>query len=142
MITHHEIQIRVRYQETDAQGHVHHANYLTYFEAGRTELLRAAGFSYREFEQSGRMLVVAEANCRYISPARYDDLLTLRTETLRAKGARIFHRYEVRRDGELLVEGTTTLACITPAGKVARLPDFLQYDPDETSDTSTPFSTH
>ncbi len=75
MLRHHEIEIRVRYQETDGQGRVHHANYLTYFELGRTELLRAAGYDYRQLEAQGWMLVVSEMNCRYFQPASFDDLL-------------------------------------------------------------------
>ena len=98
----HEIEIRVRYQETDGQGRVHHANYLTWFELARVEMLRAAGHSYRELEQSGVFLVVAEAAMRYYLPAFFDDLLRLRITTLRAKGARIEHRYEIFRGDELL----------------------------------------
>ena len=98
---HHEIQIRVRYQETDGQARVHHANYFTYFELGRTEFLRAIGHSYRDVEAAGLLLVVAEIGCEYFAPAAFDDLLTLRTTIVKAKGARIEHRYEVFRDGEL-----------------------------------------
>ncbi len=68
MLTHHDLQIRVRYQETDAMGRLHHANYLTYFELGRTEMLRAAGASYREVEEQGLFLVVSEMTCRYMRP--------------------------------------------------------------------------
>src|SRR3954470_16318295 len=98
----HEIEIRVRYQETDGQGRVHHANYLTWFELGRVELLRAAGHSYRELEAAGVFLVVAEAQTHYYAPAFFDDVLRLRTTTVMAKGARIEHRYEVFRGSELL----------------------------------------
>jgi acyl-CoA thioester hydrolase len=125
VITEHEIHIRVRYQETDAQGRVHHANYFTYFEQGRVELLRAAGFDYRRLEAEGFMLVVAEIGCRYYLPASYDDLLTLRTTTVAAKGARVEHAYQVFRDGELLAAGTSVVACINRQGKVTRLPRFL-----------------
>lgn len=125
MITEFQHQFRVRYQETDAQGHVHHANYLTWFELGRVEMLRAAGISYRVLEEQGVMLVIAEANCRYYLPALFDDLLTLRVETVQAKGARIVHNYQVLRGEELIAEGTTTVACIDSAGRVRRLPDWL-----------------
>ncbi len=87
MLTEHEIEIRVRYQETDGQGRVHHANYFTYFELGRTELLRAAGFDYRRLEALGFMLVVHEISCTYHQPAAFDDLLRLRTITVLARGA-------------------------------------------------------
>ncbi len=125
MLQEHEIEFRVRYQETDAQGRVHHANYLTYFEMGRIELLRAAGVCYREFEQSGHMLVVAEIQCSYLIPAEYDDTLRLRTITERTRGARIVMRHELYRDGEQLAMGRTVVACLNPQGKVCLLPDSL-----------------
>lgn len=125
----HEIEIRVRYQETDGQGRVHHANYLTWFELGRVELLRAAGHSYRELEESGIMLVIAEAQVRYYLPALFDDVLKLVTTTVKAKGARIEHRYEIFRGEELLVEGTTTVACIDATGRPTRLPEWLREIP-------------
>jgi len=121
----HEIEIRVRYQETDAQGRVHHANYINYFEMGRIELLRAAGFSYRLMEAAGVMLVVIEISCRYLGPASYDDLLRLSTRTVRSRGARIEHEYRLYRDADLLAEGRSVIACIDRAGKVQRLPDEL-----------------
>ena len=125
MLTVHEIEIRVRYQETDGQGRVHHANYFTYFEQGRTELLRACGMSYRELEATGLLLVVAEISGRYFLPAVYDDLLRVRTTTVHAKGARIEHRYEVFRGDELLAEGQSVLACVDRHGRVRRLPKEL-----------------
>ena len=128
MITSHEIEIRVRYQETDGQGRVHHANYLKWFEIGRVELLRAAGHSYRELEESGTMLVIAEAHCEYFLPADFDDLLTLRTTTVKAKGARIEHLYELHRGDDLLVRGRTVVACLSTEGKVCRLPKWLRLD--------------
>jgi acyl-CoA thioester hydrolase len=126
VIAQHEIEIRVRYQETDAQGRVHHANYLTWFELGRVELMRAAGRSYRDLETAGVFLVVAEANVRYFGAAVFDDLLRLRTSTVRAKGARIEHQYHVFRSNELLAEGTTTVACVDSRGRVCRLPEWLK----------------
>ena len=125
MLTEHEIEIRVRYQETDGQARVHHANYFNYFELGRTELLRAAGHSYRQLEESGYMLVVAEISCKYFLPAAFDDVLRLRTSTVSARGARVEHRYEVYRGSELLAEGRSVVACINREGRVSRLPNFL-----------------
>ena len=113
----HEIEIRVRYQETDAQGRVHHANYLTYFEMGRVEFLRAMGHSYCELEASGVMLVVSEMQVQYYLPAYYDDVLKLETKAVRAKGARIEHEYRVTRGDDVLVTGKSTIACISTAPK-------------------------
>ena len=124
----HEIEVRVRYQETDGQGRLHHANYINYFEVGRVELLRASGRSYRQLEQQGLFLVVAEVSCRYFAPAQYDDMLRLRTTTARAKGARIEHHYELFRDDDLLADGRTVVACVDRAGKVRRLPEWLIPD--------------
>ena len=128
MLTEHDIEIRVRYQETDGQGRVHHANYLTWFELGRVELLRAAGHSYKELEGAGVYLVVAEIQAQYYLPAFFDDLLTLRTRTVKAKGARVLHRYQVLRGQELLAEATTVVACVDRAGRVCRLPDWLRLE--------------
>ena len=76
----HETEIRVRYAETDQMGIVHHANYLIWFEAGRSELCRARGFSYKEMEdKDNALMVVAESYCRYKSPAFYEDVLSIRT---------------------------------------------------------------
>ena len=122
----HEATIRVRYQETDAQGRVHHANYINYFEIGRVEMLRASGTTYRELEQSGHMLVVTDLQCKYLLPAYFDDTLRLVTTIIQAKGVRIRHRYEIFRDKELLVVGETTVACIDPDGKPKRLPKWLR----------------
>lgn len=126
MVIRHETVIRVRYQETDAQGRVHHANYLSYFELGRVEMLRAAGISYRDLEATGLRLVVVEINCRYHLPAEFDDLLVLETTIRQAKGARVVHDYRLQRNDELLVEGTSTVACIDATGKVRRLPAVLR----------------
>ncbi len=126
MLNTHELPIRVRYQETDGQGRLHHANYFTYFELGRTEMLRASGISYRQVEEQGILLVVSEISCDYFLPASYDDLLTLRTSVVSAKGARIEHQYEVLRGAELLAKGRSIIACIDRTGRVKRLPDWLR----------------
>ena len=120
-----EFEFRVRYQETDAQGHVHHANYLTYFETGRTEQLRAIDLNYRDLEEQGLYLVVVDVTCHYYSGARYDDLLRIVTTTTQIKSATIEHHYGIYRGEELLVEGTTRLGCVTREGKVTRLPGWI-----------------
>lgn len=121
-----EIAIRVRYAETDRMGLLHHANYLVYFEQGRTELLRSLGMSYRDVEDQGYYLVLTRVQVRYRSPARYDDLLTLRTTLVRTTLVKLEHRYEVFRDGVLLAEGETTLGCVDREGKVQPLPESLR----------------
>ena len=129
MLREHEIEIRVRYQETDGQGRLHHANFFTYFELGRTELLRAAGYDYRRIEEEGWMLVVYEVTCKYLKPAAFDDVLRLRTIVDESHGARVICRYEVYRDETLLAKGRSVLACIDRQGRITRLPDALVLDP-------------
>ena len=122
----HDIPIRVRYAETDRMGLLHHANYFIYFEMGRTELLRERGFSYRDIEDAGHLLVIIDIGCKFKKPARYDDLLTLRTIVKRVTFVKIEHRYELYRDGELLAEGHSVLACVDWEGKPQRLPESLK----------------
>jgi acyl-CoA thioester hydrolase len=121
-----EITIRVRYAETDRMGLLHHANYLVYFEQGRTELLRSLGLSYRDLEDQGYLLVLTKCEVRYRRPARYDDLVTVRTTVMKTTAVRIDHRYELFCDGVLLTEGITTLACVDREGRPQVLPDFLR----------------
>ena len=120
----HEITVRVRYQETDGQRRVHHANYLNYFEVARTEMLRASGITYRELEDAGVILVVSEATCSYKAPADYDDLLTIRTWIEKAGGASLRHGYEVVRDATIIASGSTVVVCV-----VQRMPDWLRGPP-------------
>ena len=121
-----EITIRVRYAETDRMGLLHHANYLVYFEQGRTELLRSMGLSYKEMEDQGFLLVLTRVQVRYRRAARYDELLTLKTTVTRTTAVKIEHRYELSRAGELLAEGETTLGCIDRDGKPQLLPEVLK----------------
>ena len=120
-----EIQVRVRYAETDRMGLLHHANYLVYFEQARTELLRDCGQTYKDIEDAGYYLVLAKVEVKYRSPAHYDDLLTIRTTVTRASPIRLEHKYEVFREGAPIAEGTTTLACVDRAGKLQAMPDWL-----------------
>ena len=120
-----EMTVRVRYAETDRMGLLHHANYLVYFEAARTELLRSQGLTYRDMEDRGFLLVLTRVEVRYKGPARYDELLTIRTTITRTTPVRIEHRYEVLRDGTLLAEGSTTLACVDREGKLQALPEWF-----------------
>src|SRR5262249_47810700 len=113
-----EITIRVRYAETDRMGLLHHANYLVYFEQGRTELLRSHGITYKDLEDQGYLLVLTRVEVRYRSPARYDDVLTLRTTVTRTTSVRIEHKYDVLRDGVVIAEGETTLASVDRDGRI------------------------
>jgi len=125
MITQHEIEVRVRYQESDPMGFLHHGRFFTYFEMGRTELLRACGGNYREMEEEGLRIVVVKADCRYRRPARYDDVLRVQTTVAQVSAARIEHEYHVRRDGELLAVGHVTLAVIDSDGHIQRVPEWM-----------------
>ena len=121
----HELSIRVRYAETDRMGLLHHANYFVYFEMGRTELLRAKGLSYRDVEDAGHFLVIIEIGCKFKRPAYYDDLLTLRTTVAKVTHVKVIHHYQVLRDGVLLAEGHSTLACVDREGRPQPLPEML-----------------
>ena len=125
MLREHEIELRVRYQETDPMGFLHHAFYFTYFEIGRTELLRASGGNYRRMEEQGLLVVVVRAECRFHRPARYDDVLRLRTTIARMTPAKIEHEYRLFRGEELLAVGSVTLAVIDRQGQVQRVPEEL-----------------
>jgi len=118
----HKIDFRVEYHETDGQGHVHHSNYASYFERGRVEMLRGAGMSYKRLEEAGFMLVVTEINVKYYAPANFDDLLTQSTELTGFRKVRLYHHYKITRDGKLLVEGSTTIACVDREGQPKRMP--------------------
>ena len=122
----HEIEIDVRYYETDGQGIVHHANYFQYFELARVKMLQAHGYDYADLERDGIFLVVHSIGCRYLLPAKFGDILRLVTTIERATPARLDHSYRVLRDDALLAEGQSTLACVDASGMVQRMPDFLQ----------------
>lgn len=125
IITQHTTQIRVRYSETDAMGLLHHSNYLTYFEVGRTELFRAQGGNYRRMEELGLFFVVASIQVKFKSPAKYDDLLDLTTEIKRQTPAKLIHEYFLRRNDTLLCQAESTIACVDSHGSVQRIPEDL-----------------
>jgi acyl-CoA thioester hydrolase len=121
-----ETRVRVRYAETDQMGVVHHSNHFIWFEVGRVELLRQLGFSYRDMEsQDNCFIAVAEANCRYRAPVRYDEEVLVRTRLLNVRESVIHFGYELRRaeDGALLAEGETTHIVTDASMKIAALPD-------------------
>lgn len=124
----HETTVRVRYGEVDRMGVVYHAHYLPYFETGRTEFLRALGRAYREVEEGGLLLVVADAGLRFLRSAGYDDVLRVRTRLVTVTGIRLVFEYDVDRpaDGTRCATGHTTLAATDRQGRPTRLPADLR----------------
>jgi acyl-CoA thioester hydrolase len=122
-----QVRQRVIYGDTDQMGVVYYANYLRYFEHARNEFFRARGGTYRAFEAQGLMLPVVEAAVSYRAPARYDDLLLIGTDITAVSRVRLTFVYEVRREDEaaVLCAGHTVHACVTTAGKPARLPEYV-----------------
>jgi acyl-CoA thioester hydrolase len=125
----HETEIRVRYAETDKMGIVHHSNYLIWFEAGRSDLCRARGFSYKAMEEEdGALMVVAEAYCRFKSPAYYEDVLVIRTQVAEIRSRSIRFIYEIFRpsDAMLLAEGETLHVVTDNDKKVRQIPEIYK----------------
>jgi acyl-CoA thioester hydrolase len=126
MLPTHDVTIRVRYAETDQMGVVYHSNFLIWFEVGRVELMRSLGFDYKQMEsESDTYMVVADVHCRYHHPARYDELLTVRTSILEAKTRTLKFGYELFRqsDQKLLATGHTIHVACTRAGQVKHFPE-------------------
>ncbi|MHC5022461.1 MAG: acyl-CoA thioesterase [Planctomycetota bacterium] len=120
------LSIRVRYAECDPMGVAHHTVYPVWFEMGRTELLREVnGLAYRDLEAAGHLLAVVSLQVKYKRPARYDDVLELRTTLSNLGRAKIEHTYELFRDGELLATAATTLACLDRDGRLQPIPPTL-----------------
>ncbi len=119
-----ELEVRVRYAETDQMGVAHHASYFVWFEAARTEFIRQRGRSYAQLEEDGWLLVVVDARCRYRHPARYDDILLVRARLRDLGAATLSFGYEVlrRADGRLLADGYTVHAAVDRAGRPHRIP--------------------
>lgn len=116
--------VSVRYAETDAMGIVHHSNYVIWFEEGRSSYMRCRGLPYSQVEASGLYFTVAEVLARYIVPARYEDVLVVRTRIgdLRSRGLRFDYRVLRARDDATLVTGYSKHICITHAGHPVRIP--------------------
>ena len=117
-------RVRVRYAETDQMGVVYYANYFVWFEVARTDLLREAGWSYRDMEIDGFSLPVIDAQCAYRQPARYDDALDVRTSGVLLSAVRVRFTYEVVRaaDQATLATGATVHATLGRNGRPCRLP--------------------
>jgi len=119
-----EIQVRVRYGETDQMGYVYYGNYAMYYEVGRVESLRKLGLSYKELEDLGVMLPVLENRSKYLSAALYDDLLKIVTTIREKPGVRIKFEYDIfNESGKLIHQGETLLAFVDKkTGKPCRPP--------------------
>jgi len=115
--------LRVRYAETDQMAVVYYANYINWFEVGRTEMLRQMGLTYRQMEEDGLVLPVVEVKCRYKHPARYDDEITIRTWVVQLRASFMRFQYEVVRksDGRLLAEGESVHVVVGRDMKRTRL---------------------
>ena len=120
--------VRVRFHDTDAQGIVHNSNYLVWFEVARVEYLRAFTGGYQALRDHGIEALVLESHCRYLQPARFDDVLHVHTRCVGMRGARFAYEYAVvREDGELIADGRTEHACVD-AGTLrpTRVPEWLR----------------
>ena len=125
-----ETTFHVRYAETDAQGIVHHASYVVYCEEGRSDYLRQRGSSYADFERGGYFMAVTELQMRYARAARYDDLLTVRTQVTEARSRSLTFQYEIVNSAsrDILVTATSKHLCINREGQVDKIPpNWLQW---------------
>jgi len=123
-----ETDLRVRYAETDAMGIVYHGHYIVWFEVGRGEYMRQQGGDYAEFEAQGYYLPVIELDARFLAPARYGDLVTVRTwvEEMRSRGVTFAYEVVMRETGQTLATGHTRHVCVDREGQVRRLPQKLR----------------
>jgi acyl-CoA thioester hydrolase len=128
-----ETTVRVRYAETDQMGVVYYGNYFTWFEIGRVELCRQLGFEYKRMEsEDDSFIVVADAHCRYKRPARFDDLLVIRTKVSESQRRTVRFDYEIidQASGELLATGDTLHVICDRLGKPKSLPEkYRKYFP-------------
>jgi acyl-CoA thioester hydrolase len=110
----HDTKLRVRYGETDQMGYCYYGNYAQYFEVGRVEAMRQVGMSYKELEKLGVMLPVSEFQVKYITPALYDDELTVITKITKLKGVRLYFEYEIYNENkDLVCKASTVLVFVS-----------------------------
>lgn len=126
-----ETKIIARYAETDQMGIIHHSVYPVWYEAARTDFIKYAGITYTQLEKMGVMLPLAELTCRYFRPVHYEDEVTIVTETLSLRAAKITFRYRVILNGELMAEGTTTHGFVSsetfrPVNLKKLMPEFYE----------------
>lgn len=110
-------------------GVVYYANYLTWFEVARTEAFRSAGFSYADYEAHGIYLPVVEASCRYLTPARYDDLISIYTQVTNYSPVRLEFQYEIKRGDTTLANGQTKHAFVNKEGRPVNLKKLGLFEP-------------
>ena len=125
-----EAVTRVRYAETDQMGVVYHGNYFTWFEIGRVELCRELGFEYKQMEiEDDTFIVVAEARCRYKRPARFDDVLNIRTRVTQSQRRTLRFAYEIfnRDSGELIATGETLHVVCDSHGRPKSMPEKYRH---------------
>ena len=122
-----EHKLRVEYHHTDQMGIVHHSNYIKFFEAARTEWLRAAGLTYAEMERRGVMMPIVDVQIKYRQPSYYDEMLSIMTYVDELPMARMTFRYEIRgEDGRDVASGSTTLGFIdSQTRRPQRAPEWL-----------------
>jgi acyl-CoA thioester hydrolase len=118
------VRYRVIYGDTDQMGVVYYANYLRWFEKGRTEFLRRARLPYKAIEEMGYRFPVAEVSCRYYRPARYDEIIVIETRLVSLRRAALGFRYSLSNEAGagLVAEGSTRHACVDSTGRIARIP--------------------
>jgi len=124
----HKTETRVTYADTDAMGIVYYANYLRWFEMGRTEFMRNLGIYYKQMEEHGTYLPVSEVSCKYLVPARYDDILIIETSVDFLKRASIQFAYRIlrKKDEAELANGKTLHAFVDKEGKIIKVPTALK----------------
>ena len=120
-----DVDIRVRYAETDQMGVAYYANYRVWFEVGRSEFCRERGFRYADLEALGYKLVVSDVNCRYRNSARYDETVIVRTRLKGANKRMVTFGYQILRkaEEEVIAEGETRHICVDSKGKTKSLPE-------------------
>lgn len=119
----HKTRIRVRYQETDKMGVVYYANYLVWFEVARTEYFKSFGLSYRDLENKEIYLMVASVMCQYKSPARYDDLVSIRSWIPEVKNSSLKFAYELSIGNRAIATGESVHVFTNKAGRPMRIPE-------------------
>ncbi len=116
-----ELNLKVRYVETDMSGRVYHSNYLMYMDLGRTKFLEDAGISHAELEKRGMIFVVASVAVKYLSPLQYGDQFVIKTNLLETKRVSVSFQQEIFKEDKLMFSGEVTLAAVSPKGRVLKI---------------------